>query len=530
MVNTLFVVRSRQTRSSKGRTLLSDPAESTQALNQQLATLGLYAVQTLGDGNCLFRALSDQYHGTDIKHAQVRQEVCDWIAMHKSRYAPFVDDERGIEIHLRCMRENGTYGGHMELSAFAHLTRRNIKVVQPGLVYVIEWNAGGDPDDFQQDNDIVNDSPADPRERRKQRRERIREKKQQASARADNGQDTPLSHCIMYVAYHDWEHFSSIRNLRGPHVGLPYVEEVLGAEFADVIPPPSKRAQKVKRVKLKLGPHSIPASNHTPKVPSSSSSSSTKLSTTSALASTSKVASSSQEPDPLSLPLPNSRTPSPTPSLSALSSLSPSPAPYPPLYAQPEVTSALRATKSPKRNFDESSSPGEAEDGDEYGSEAGTKRARLGSGTGAREKDEMDVDDNPSEGDEDDGEESHPRAHPPDSSLSISSEISSLSSATSSSSSSPSPPPPSCHKQGKVSEQVRRMRSRVEKPLMKSQKKAMGLIDRKNRKSAGVIVIPPGKRQSGGVVPVDDAQESKGEWLKNGSGRLDVRGFRELRI
>ena len=30
----------------------------------------------------------------------------------------------------------------MELSAFAHLTKRNIKVIQPGLVYVIEWRAG----------------------------------------------------------------------------------------------------------------------------------------------------------------------------------------------------------------------------------------------------------------------------------------------------------------------------------------------------------------------------------------------------
>ena len=35
-----------------------------------------------------------------------------------------------------------TYGGHMELSAFAHLSKRNIKVIQPGLVYVIEWQAG----------------------------------------------------------------------------------------------------------------------------------------------------------------------------------------------------------------------------------------------------------------------------------------------------------------------------------------------------------------------------------------------------
>jgi hypothetical protein len=41
------------------------------------------------------------------------------------------------------MRENATYGGHMELSAFAHMTGRDVKVIQPGLVYVIDGNAGG---------------------------------------------------------------------------------------------------------------------------------------------------------------------------------------------------------------------------------------------------------------------------------------------------------------------------------------------------------------------------------------------------
>lgn len=37
----------------------------------------------------------------------------------------------------------GTYGGHLELSAFAHLKKRDVKVIQPGLVYVIEWAVGG---------------------------------------------------------------------------------------------------------------------------------------------------------------------------------------------------------------------------------------------------------------------------------------------------------------------------------------------------------------------------------------------------
>lgn len=37
----------------------------------------------------------------------------------------------------------------MELSAFAHLTRRNVKVIQPGLVYVIDWSAGWDPAELE---------------------------------------------------------------------------------------------------------------------------------------------------------------------------------------------------------------------------------------------------------------------------------------------------------------------------------------------------------------------------------------------
>lgn len=79
----------------------------------------MYAAPTLGDGNCLFRALSDQYYGSPSKHVEVRQNVCDWIEQHKERYEGFVDeDEFGgggaggkgkVEVYLRRMRENGMF-------------------------------------------------------------------------------------------------------------------------------------------------------------------------------------------------------------------------------------------------------------------------------------------------------------------------------------------------------------------------------------------------------------------------------------
>ena len=86
---------------------LADPAENTQSLNEQLRALGLYAAPTLGDGNCLFRALSDQLYGTPAHHLKLRQDICEWIETHKERYAPFVEDERGLDYHLACMRQQG---------------------------------------------------------------------------------------------------------------------------------------------------------------------------------------------------------------------------------------------------------------------------------------------------------------------------------------------------------------------------------------------------------------------------------------
>lgn len=197
--------------------LLSDPTENTQQLTQQLRALGLYAADTLGDGNCLFRALSDQLYGTPSYHLTLRQDVCVWIAAHKARYEPFVEDERGFDVHLQCMRQqgpptfsplsefqlklhSGTYGGHLELSAFAHYARRDVKVMQPGLVYVIEWSAGWDPSEIAATPGPSFEeppSPVDSREKRRIKRDKVRADQEKIEhPRAD----TPVPQRPIYVA------------------------------------------------------------------------------------------------------------------------------------------------------------------------------------------------------------------------------------------------------------------------------------------------------------------------------------------
>ncbi|KAI3624921.1 hypothetical protein CBS14141_002342 [Malassezia furfur] len=115
--------------------------------------MGLYAADTLGDGNCL--ALADQLYGDARHHARLRAETCGQLAAHPERYAAFVETEKPFDQYVAAMRTSGTYGGHLELAAFAHRFQKPIRIVQPDLVY------------------------------------------------------------------HNWEHYSSLRSLDGPHTGLP---------------------------------------------------------------------------------------------------------------------------------------------------------------------------------------------------------------------------------------------------------------------------------------------------------------------
>ncbi|KAL1938353.1 hypothetical protein VTO73DRAFT_11804 [Trametes versicolor] len=485
-------MRSRTTR-SRGKPISTNPEENSQMLDAQLRQLGLYAAHTIGDGNCLFRALSDQLYGTPSSHPKLRQDICDWIEAHKERYAPFVEDERGLEHHLSCMRQPATYGGHLELSAFAHMTKRNVKVIQPGLVYVIEWDAGGDFADEPAEAETspsADDTALDSREKRRQRRERLRS----ASDKHvwDAGELT-TSQGTVYVAYHDWEHFSSIRNLRGPHTGLPNVSEMPAPDGEPSSPPPSKR-KPVSKVKAKPTKAREPKKVDAPVL---------SITDEDALPST-----------PSQIPLPISTSPSPPPTSAPSSQAS----------AFPAIPSLEpHSYRSPKRTFDESSASSQATS---ESSQSAAKRAKSSSRTPSTLNTEstntsalagkdltMDTDD----------------MDTPDLSASGSSaeSVSSLSSLSSSPSATPPPPDPP-----------------VEKPLTRRQRKKLGLprprvaaVGRTGARtrSAGKIVIPGGKFQktsnkTAGDDTSEEDQEANAEWRKNGTGRVDVRGFRELKI
>ena len=98
-------------------------------LDKRLELYGLKEFIVNGDGNCQFRAISDQLYGDQSHHASVRAVVIGQMRARPDRYAAFVespsDDNQNdtttelanYHAYLRNMSKPGSWGDHVTLQA-----------------------------------------------------------------------------------------------------------------------------------------------------------------------------------------------------------------------------------------------------------------------------------------------------------------------------------------------------------------------------------------------------------------------------
>jgi OTU domain-containing protein 3 len=117
---------------------------------KQLSKLGLELRDITGDGNCLFRALSDQIDGNETNHLLYRKQVCEYMRKNRGDFEPFVvglvDEiehrKRGgdsgnidkklepFEKYVSYLEQATTYGGNDALVAFSKLHEVDIYLHQ----------------------------------------------------------------------------------------------------------------------------------------------------------------------------------------------------------------------------------------------------------------------------------------------------------------------------------------------------------------------------------------------------------------
>ena len=66
--------------------------------------------ETTGDGNCLFRAISDQLVGTEDNHKRIRQECVDFLRKNSEEFKPFVEED--YDSFLRSIGTLGEFAGN----------------------------------------------------------------------------------------------------------------------------------------------------------------------------------------------------------------------------------------------------------------------------------------------------------------------------------------------------------------------------------------------------------------------------------
>ncbi|KAK3232490.1 hypothetical protein Dsin_004371 [Dipteronia sinensis] len=88
-----------------------------QRLLERLELYNLVENKVQGDGNCQFRALSDQLYGSPEHHKVVREQVIIQLKSHPQIYEGYVPMAYGD--YLNKMSKNGEWGDHVTLQAAA---------------------------------------------------------------------------------------------------------------------------------------------------------------------------------------------------------------------------------------------------------------------------------------------------------------------------------------------------------------------------------------------------------------------------
>ncbi|KAJ4882405.1 Cysteine proteinases superfamily protein [Raphanus sativus] len=86
-------------------------------LSQRLQLYGLVENKIQGDGNCQFRALSDQLYRSPQHHDAVREQVVNQLAYNREMYEGYVP--MAFNDYLKTMKRNGEWGDHVTLQAAA---------------------------------------------------------------------------------------------------------------------------------------------------------------------------------------------------------------------------------------------------------------------------------------------------------------------------------------------------------------------------------------------------------------------------
>lgn len=119
-----------------------DVSSARRRMDYVLKLYGMKALPVQGDGNCQFRALSQNVFCHQENHAILRMQIIDHLKKHSEHYQDFAAGEP-FQQYLKRMSHDGAWGDNLTLQAASNVLGRTIIVFtdQPGLecIEITPW-------------------------------------------------------------------------------------------------------------------------------------------------------------------------------------------------------------------------------------------------------------------------------------------------------------------------------------------------------------------------------------------------------
>lgn len=106
---------------------------------KSLEEIGYFIREVEGDGNCLFRSVSEQVEGNENSHIEYREKCVNYMKDHKEIFEPFIEDDEPFDDYIKRMSKDREWGGNLEIYALSMLLEANFYIyIYEQPMYVVK--------------------------------------------------------------------------------------------------------------------------------------------------------------------------------------------------------------------------------------------------------------------------------------------------------------------------------------------------------------------------------------------------------
>ena len=120
------VLNNKRKRSNENNKTLTKEDEEEEDFQILLLQSNLRIKEVKGDGNCLFRAVSDQVYGTDQYYELLREKCMDYLVIMRRFFEPYIGED--FDDYIKEKRKNQTWGDDIELEALSEIYSRPVEI------------------------------------------------------------------------------------------------------------------------------------------------------------------------------------------------------------------------------------------------------------------------------------------------------------------------------------------------------------------------------------------------------------------